>query len=285
MPRIAAVLTILPVFGYTALTGFSTSAVRAFIMITIYLISIAIGKNDLKLNTLFAAAILILLINPYSLFGLSFQLSFLSVLGILLVHSYYPFEIGSYRDKFKSALKTSVAASFVTLPYAINTFGFLPVLTVPANMLLVPAVELVIIPLGLISLIVFNIYAPFSLFILQIDSYFVSFLLKVTEWVDRQGLALVSFPEISTGTIFFLMLTGVILLLAGRFKRLFYLAPVSLAISITLGLSSYYSYGKGNLEVHIPDSGNKNIAVIRTPNNKSIVISGGYSRKSKSDFI
>ncbi len=285
MPRVAAILTILPVFTYTALAGFSTSALRAFIMITIYLLSIVLGKDDLKLNTLFIAALIILLINPNSLFELSFQLSFLSVFGILLFHSFYPLEIKTGIDKLKTALKTTVAATFITLPISINTFGYLPVLSVPANLLLIPLVEFVIVPLGLITLVTYRLSSSLSIFILNFDSYFISILLHITGWIDKHGLALISFPRIDFLTTVFIMLTGLLVLLCTQYKKLKYLIPVTLSVSIAFGIINFFFFESDNLEIHILDSGKKNIVLIKTPSSKYILISGGYSYKSKSDFI
>ena len=285
MPKIAAVLTVLPVFLYTALAGFSISSVRAFIMISIFLFSIVLGKDDLKINTLFVAALVILLINPNSLFDLSFQLSFLSVFGILIIHIFYPLEIKTGFDKIKTALKTTVAATLITLPLTVNTFGYLPVFSVPANLVLIPLVEFIIVPLGLISLIMFKISMPVSQFLLEIDKYFISILLGFTGWIDQIGLATVVSPRIYLSTTLFLIFTAVLFLLSKRYKKIIYLLPPAIVISSLLCFNNFYKHGSGKLEINILDSGNKNIALLKTPSGKTILINGGYSAKSKSDFI
>jgi competence protein ComEC len=48
VPRLKAALTIIPVFMYMALAGFATPAVRASIMAAVYLISIVIGRGEIK---------------------------------------------------------------------------------------------------------------------------------------------------------------------------------------------------------------------------------------------
>ncbi|MGH7807116.1 MAG: ComEC/Rec2 family competence protein [Thermodesulfobacteriota bacterium] len=98
VPRLTARLTILPIFIYTILAGFATPVVRASIMAILYLISIVIGKEENKLNTLAVSAFIILLWQPWALFELSFQLSFASVLGILLMHKVYPFKLSTISD-------------------------------------------------------------------------------------------------------------------------------------------------------------------------------------------
>jgi len=137
VPRLAAGMTILPIFLYTAIAGFSTSTVRAFIMISLYLLSIVIGKEQYRINTLSAAALIILLWHPWSLFELSFQLSFGAVFAILLTHKFYPFKFATIKDKFYSLIKTTVAATLATFPLVANSFGILPLVSIPANLIIV----------------------------------------------------------------------------------------------------------------------------------------------------
>lgn len=125
VPRLTAAIAIIPVFIYTALAGFATPVVRAFIMAAVYLVSIAIGRGENKLNTLAVSAFIILLWHPWALFELSSQLSFASVLGILTMNRFYPLKLNTFKDKLSSSIKTTIAASAATLPFIITSFGIL----------------------------------------------------------------------------------------------------------------------------------------------------------------
>ena len=285
MPKIAALLTIFPVFVYAALAGFSISSVRAFIMATIFLLSIVLGRDDNKLNTLFIAALVILIISPNSLFDLSFQLSFLSVFGILMIHSFYPLEINTGFDKFKTAAKTTIAATLVTLPLTVNTFGYLPVFSIPSNLVLIPIVELLIVPLGLVSLITFKIYSPISLFLLNIDGYFISLVLRATDYIDSIGLAKIISPRINLETTVSAVVTAVIIMMGKRYRKIYYLLPPVLVLSLLLAVNNFY-FNKNKIpEINIFDSARKTISLIKTRGSETILINGGYSPKSESDFI
>src|SRR5690606_40644012 len=96
-------------------------------------------------------------VRPEALFDLSFRLSFLAVLGILLVNRFYPLELGTTRDFVLTTVKTTCAATFATLPLVLNSFGVLPLVSIPANLIFVPLVELLIVPLGLVSFALFLI--------------------------------------------------------------------------------------------------------------------------------
>lgn len=82
--RFAALLSLGPVWGYIALAQFSPSAVRAGIMATMYTLGMLLQREGDTLAALCTAAIAVLAVSPYSLYSISFQLSFLITLGIIL---------------------------------------------------------------------------------------------------------------------------------------------------------------------------------------------------------
>ncbi len=80
-------LTMVFIILYVFLTGASPSVVRAGLMSVVFLISFLIERETDSLNTLAFAAFLLLLFDPENIFDIGFQLSFMSVLTILL---FYP---------------------------------------------------------------------------------------------------------------------------------------------------------------------------------------------------
>jgi competence protein ComEC len=86
-PMVTYGLTIGFVIFYVVLTGASPSVVRAGIMAVVFLTSFVIERETYSINTLAFAAFLILWLDPQNIFDVGFQLSFISVLAILL---FYP---------------------------------------------------------------------------------------------------------------------------------------------------------------------------------------------------
>lgn len=74
------------IWFYIALTLFPPSAVRAGIMFSITALGIVLQKQENSINSLGFAALLMLLIQPYWLFNLGMQLSFLCMLAIFLFY-------------------------------------------------------------------------------------------------------------------------------------------------------------------------------------------------------
>ncbi len=79
----AAVLTLIPITLYALIAGFSPSTQRALIMVAVFLLAFLVERETDLMNTLALAAMGILVVQPASLFSISFQLSFAAVLSIV----------------------------------------------------------------------------------------------------------------------------------------------------------------------------------------------------------
>jgi len=287
VPRLSAGMTILPIFLYTAIAGFSTSTVRAFIMISLYLISIVIGKQEYRVNTLSAAALIILLWHPWSLFEISFQLSFAAVFGILIAHKFYPFKFNSLKDKFYSLLKTTVAATLVTFPIVANSFGILPLVSIPANLILVPLVEFIIVPISLLSFIGYLLSPSIAEVMISVNIFFIEMLTFGVEAVLNIPYSSLTIPTMNTASwgLFFLLVGA--LIANSAYPKFKFIIPV-IVIGFVLSLTNPWE-GKstnGELDISFLDVGaRKSLVLIELPDNKNIVIDGGYSKNDGNGYL
>src|SRR5690606_5733570 len=127
--RIALVLTILILWYYAFLTGFSASVVRAVVMFTILILSQFLKRGYHPLNSLAIAGFFILIYDPLSFFDIGFQLSFLAMVGIFTV-----FPLIEHAFTFKNKiLQTAwqgtaigLAAQVFTTPISIYYFHQFP---------------------------------------------------------------------------------------------------------------------------------------------------------------
>lgn len=79
-------VTVLAIWAFAFLTGLSPSVIRSAVMLTVYAL-LAIGYRDrASVNVLAFTALVMLVVNPLTVFDIGFQMSFLAVLGILLFH-------------------------------------------------------------------------------------------------------------------------------------------------------------------------------------------------------
>lgn len=80
------ILVILCLCAYAVLTGLSPSVIRAVVMFSLLQIGLMLSRYTNSFNTLCAAALLILLRNPYYLYHIGFQLSFAAMVGIITLY-------------------------------------------------------------------------------------------------------------------------------------------------------------------------------------------------------
>lgn len=156
--RIANLISLFMVWGYVALAQFSPSAVRAGIMASFYAVGFFLGRENDSLSALSAAAILIVGIAPFSIYSVSFQLSFLVTLGIVLCAKpltqlfnqscLVAFLMGTMGRKGEKIIHsacvtvaTTLAASVFSAPLLLYYFYSLPVWGILAALLALWAVS------------------------------------------------------------------------------------------------------------------------------------------------
>lgn len=132
---------------YTVLTGCAPSTVRAAFMFSGAMYASTQSLNRNPINILLATATVMLLWNPNTLYDISFQMSFMAVLGIaLLYRPIYEFGKSSYRatNALWSSTSVAIAATLMTAPILAHTFGLLPIAGVLISPLLVLAAYIVV---------------------------------------------------------------------------------------------------------------------------------------------
>jgi competence protein ComEC len=129
-------IALLLVWIYIAITGFPPSANRSAVMFTIFAIGISLNKDRMPLNTWAASGFLLLCYNPYWLYNVGFQLSFLAVLSILLFNtSVMNWWKPSNRllRSFWSLIAMSISVQVLVFPLVIYYFNQFPILVFLAN--------------------------------------------------------------------------------------------------------------------------------------------------------
>ena len=126
---------------YLLLVGPKPSLIRASIMIILSGAAFLLDRDFKTLNILALSAFFMLLIDPFSAFSLSFQLSFLALTGILTIGRLISFYIAPYIPGFlRYPLSFSLGAQLSTLPISLFHFGFFYPLGFVATLLLTPLV-------------------------------------------------------------------------------------------------------------------------------------------------
>lgn len=166
--KVGAALTILLVFLFAAVTGFTPSVMRAAFMVSMTLLAPLVGREEDRPTTLSAILFLLLLQNPYAALSVSLQLSFGSVAGIHLVSGPldramtrpltgggpWPRELARKLFRFLAAnLSVTLGALLFTTPLLAWYFGSLSLISPVTNLLILWAVSCAFSPGLLLTLL------------------------------------------------------------------------------------------------------------------------------------
>ncbi len=144
---IKTIIPIVLLWTYAGITGFSPSVLRAALMFSFFIIADNYQKQNNIYNTMSASALVLLLYNPMMLLELGFQLSYLAVLGIVVLQQkivtlFYPGnKLLIWAWKLTAV---SIAAQIATFPITIYYFHQFPNYFLLSNFLVIPLSTLIL---------------------------------------------------------------------------------------------------------------------------------------------
>lgn len=174
--RLPVILILL--WGFAFFTGLSPSVVRSVFMFSLLTLSDTFKQKSLSFNSLAMSAFFMLLVYPFWLFDVGFQLSFFAVASILLlfprVYRIIPVQGKNRLVKYIWGLMSiSVVAQIGTAPLVIGYFSRFSTYFLLTNLLVIPLVSLI-----MYGAVVMFIFIPFP-FISQSIACVVRFLVKL----------------------------------------------------------------------------------------------------------
>lgn len=147
------------IWYYALLTGFSSSVLRSAIMITIFILAKSFNRSNNNYNILAFTAFILLFYNPFYIWDVGFQLSFISVFGLIYlqpkIYKWLYFK-NKWADKLWSAIALSLAAQLATFPLSVFYFHQFPVYFLLGNIfILLPLIVLMYLGIGILILKVY----------------------------------------------------------------------------------------------------------------------------------
>ncbi|MCM8829716.1 MAG: ComEC family competence protein [Candidatus Omnitrophica bacterium] len=149
-PKFFPVFALITVWLYATITGLRVPVVRATLMCSLFFIGEIFERDMDIITSIIAAALLLLIINPYNLVDVSFQLSFIATLGIILFWMRFKLIEKNY---VKIVILTSLSAQISVLPLLLYHFGYFYPLGIFNNIIFVPFTGALVI-LSFVSFIV-----------------------------------------------------------------------------------------------------------------------------------
>ena len=126
---------------YAGVCGFPIPAIRAVIMTLVLNTSKAFGRKNDNLNSIFLSLIVILLIFPHTLLSYGLILSYLAVIGMSVYNFCFEKPLDGYPKFIKNALSTSIAVTILITPVLFKMSGYMSIIVVLLNVIVVPAVN------------------------------------------------------------------------------------------------------------------------------------------------
>jgi competence protein ComEC len=228
------------IWSFALITGFSPSVRRAALMLSFIIIAEMIRRKSNIYNTLFASAFCTLLFSPNLIFSVSFQFSYMAVLGIVSFYKMiYSLVYVKNRllDFFWQITVLSISVQIATFAINIYYFHHFPSLFLLTNLFAIPTAIVVVV----------GSLAVFSTFFFPYIPDFAG--LIVEKWVFAYNEIMVFFSQFEITSIENLSLKGIyvmliillVFILAGfiRIRRL-YLFRLFTAILCLLALAVLY---------------------------------------------
>ncbi|MCP3678373.1 MAG: DNA internalization-related competence protein ComEC/Rec2 [Deltaproteobacteria bacterium] len=290
--KVALLLVIPPVIFYGLLAGFALPTQRAVIMIIAFAISFLIGRPRNIYNTMAMAALMILVLSPEALFSVSFQLSFAALFSIVYLTPRFQAllkgsdELPSLPEpetlvkrsgkKVLLLFLVSLSAGIGTAPVVAYHFHLVSTVGAVANIIMVPFVGFIVVPLGLLSLLFLPLWHGLASTLIHLADYCLVTAVWNVDIFSRIPFAAIWMGTISVVTMSLALLVILFSLSQKGRRHIRLCIPLVVLMLLLPSLWHYYSSNyQSNLKVTFLSVGQGDAAIVEYPFGKRMLIDGG----------
>lgn len=285
----SSIVAILFILCFMALTGFSSSVVRAGIMMMIFFGAKVFNRESDSFSSLGFATIILTFLNPYSVLNVGLLFSFLSTLGILILLQYNENIVNkaSYSIKNKLTKKiviillevilTTFSATLFTLPIQVLIFGAFSLISPVTNLLVlnVAGITMIIAGAGVV-LSAIPVFWILKMPLLLISGLLAKYIMWCTKTLSNLPFSYVSLHNdyILPWIISIMLLTIVAYILKIEKNRKLKLISL-LSVNILLASMLCYNIINSNItRIEVVNVG-KGVCVVLNRGNNSILMGVG----------
>ena len=284
--RIAVLIAVPAMLIYLFLTGNAPATARSVIMLTVFAVALFAERERDSINTLLFAAFFLVAINPPTLFDVSFQLSFISLWGILVAVPLIMKCTATVRSPWLRSMiqfvAASVAASCVTLLPVLFIFKVASLNGILTNFLIVPLLGYGAVLTGFIALPFMMLLPSFAPLLLWPTATLVTISNQFIIWCI--SLPVLTFHGITAyDMLFFLMFMTCMTFVQSRLL----LTVSGLLIPIcAIALHVYTATAAdGRLHITMLSVGQAESMLVRLPDGSTLLVDGGgYLHDNGLDF-
>ena len=211
---------------YVIFTGYNYSSIRAFVMLACVEGGQILKRNNSSISSLCLSALILIIYQPFSIFNISFHLTYLATLGIILFNKKFIDVLYKLPVKLRDPLSLTFSAQVFTIPYLILIFKDFSANFIIGNLFLVPLVDLMVITGNVLPLA----YVFPKLF--DFCSYINLIIIKMFDWmldiIDKVSLPMFYGNEYVV--FFYLFLLISFYFVRNGYKRFIYLPLISILV-------------------------------------------------------
>lgn len=285
--RLVVLLAVPSMLLYLFITGNAPATARSVIMLAAFATALYAERESDPVNTLLLSAFFLVVINPPTLFDISFQLSFLSLWGIIIIVPAVTERMSSVTSAagrmIIQFIAASVAASCVTLIPVLFTFKVASLNGILTNFLIVPLLGYGAVLTGFIVLPLLPLLDPSYNQILLWPS---ARLVELSNWIITAcaGLPVIRFHGISIWDMFFFLLLICIMTFVRSRRFRFTLGVLVPVIALVIHFIPPET-ADGRLHITMLSVGQAESLLIRLPDGGTMLVDGGgYLHDTGRDF-
>ena len=218
--RAAVAVSLLALISFCILSGATASVVRASIMAAAIIFGRIIGRRQAAFNSLLVAAFIMVLLNPYILWDIGFELSAAAMAGIILAEPMIKLSsVATWQ-----ILSETLSAQIATLPILLVNFGRVSLVAPITNILILPFVPL---SMGLIalSISVFSIFRPIGMIVGGITEVLLKYFLFVIEFFGNLKFASFTTDKSWLGWLLYLPIAALFYLIRKKTRKITQILP------------------------------------------------------------
>jgi competence protein ComEC len=274
--RLAGAASVVPVAIYCALAGLEIATLRSGAMVTAAVLALLLGRRADVLRTLAVAALVLSLVWPGAPREIAFQLSFASVLSIVVGTRRLASGVeGGWRQTVRAGAVVSPVAMLGTAPLTAFWFQQLSPMSLVANPLAIPLFGSVVVVLGLMGACVEPWSTTSAEWLFRIAGLSLRPGLRMVRWLGSVGWAAVDVP--SPTLVELALLYGVLAAAVWWPRRgaAVALALLVAASAVDVAWWARARFASGVLRLTVLDVGQGDGSVVELPDGRVLVVDAG----------
>jgi len=284
--RTAVLIAVPAMVAYLFLTGAAPATARSVIMLIVFAVALFAERERDAINTLLLSAFFLVAINPPTLFDVSYQLSFISLWGILIAVPPVMTVTQPLRSQWLRTMiqfiAASVAASCVTLLPVLFIFKVASLNGILTNFLIVPLLGYGAVLTGFIALPLVMLFPSSAPLLFWPAAAQIAIANKFILWCN--SLPVFTFHGINEWDMFFFLLfmTGITFL---KNRILLIAAGVCIPVVAVLLHLSASTAVDGRLHITMLSIGQAESLLLQLPDGSTMLVDGGgYLHDTGHDF-